>query len=93
MLINPLFFILINNPKIFLKISPFLKQILKILIKLQMPQDNECVDMNLIHQKEGHVVVADNAKDATRHFVQGVDMEIHYLMKRNMIIFQNFKIN
>ena len=41
MLINPLFFILINNPKIFLKISPFLKQILKILIILQMPQDNE----------------------------------------------------
>ena len=41
MLINPLFFVLITIQIIFLKISPFLKQILKILIKLQMPQDNE----------------------------------------------------
>lgn len=53
----------------------------------------ECADMNLIRQKEGHAVLADNAKDATRHFVQGADMEIHYHMKRSMIIFQNFKIN
>ena len=53
----------------------------------------ECVGMNLIHRKEDHVVVVDNVKDATRHFVQGVDMEIHYLMKRSLIISQNFKIN
>ena len=53
----------------------------------------ECADMNLIHRKEDHVVVVDNAKDATKHFVQGVDMEIHYLMKKSLIISQNFKIN
>ena len=28
-----------------------------------------------------------------RQFVQDADMEIHSLMKRNLITFQNFKIN
>ena len=35
----------------------------------------------------------DNAKVAIRQFVQDADMEIHSLMKRNLITFQNFKIN
>ena len=49
--------------------------------------------MNLIRQKEGHAVLADNAKVAIMRFVQDVDMEIHFLMKRNLITFPNFKIN
>ena len=41
----------------------------------------------------GLVAVVDSAKDAIRQFVQDADMEIHSLMKRNLITFQNFKIN
>ena len=51
----------------------------------------ECAVMNLIHHNVGHVAVVDNVKVAIMHFVQDVDMEIPYLMKRNLIISQNFK--
>ena len=53
----------------------------------------ECVDMNLILFMEVPVAPVDSAKDAIRQFVQDADMEIHSLMKRNLITFQNFKIN
>ncbi len=52
----------------------------------------ECADMNLILCTEDPVAVAVNAKDAIRQSVRDVDMEIHSLMKRNLIIYQNFKI-
>ena len=42
---------------------------------------------------EDHVEAVDNAKVAIRQSVQDADMEIPYLMKRNLITFQNFKPN
>ena len=43
--------------------------------------------------EEDPVEVVDNVRAATRHSVQDADMEIPFLMKRNLITFQNFKIN
>ena len=53
----------------------------------------ECVALNLIHLKEDPVEAVDNAKVAIMQFVQDVDMEIHFLMKRSLITFQSFKEN
>ena len=48
--------------------------------------------MNSIQCTGDPVAVADNAKDVIMQSVQDADMGIHYHMKRNLIIFQNFKI-
>ena len=53
----------------------------------------ECAVMNLILSMEVHVAAVDNAKAATMQFVLDADMVIHYLMKKSLIISQNFKIN
>ena len=53
----------------------------------------ECAVLNLILWKEDPVEAVDNVRVAIRQYVQDVDMEILYLMRRNLIIFQNFKIN
>lgn len=52
----------------------------------------ECAVMNLILWKELHAEVVASVKVAIMHFVQDVDMETPYLMKKSMIISQNFKI-
>ena len=53
----------------------------------------ECVVLNLSLMLGDPVVVADNVKVVIKEFVRDVDMETIYPMKRNSIIFQNFKQN
>ena len=40
---------------------------------------------------EVHAAAVDNVKDVIMLSVHDADMEIHYPMKRNLIIYQNFK--